>query len=61
MGIAKLLGMLLVIEIMSGFSSGAHGLSMGYYIMSCPMAEFIVRNSVIRALQADPTLFLIFF
>ncbi|KAL6283693.1 hypothetical protein ACE6H2_014622 [Prunus campanulata] len=56
MGIAKLLGVFLVMEMTSGFRSGADGLSMGYYIMSCPMAEFIVRNSVTRALQADPTL-----
>lgn len=56
MGIPKLLGVFLVMEMMSGFRSGAHGLSMEYYIMSCPMAELIVRNSVIRALQADPTL-----
>ncbi|XP_076956689.1 peroxidase 47-like [Bidens hawaiensis] len=33
-----------------------NGLSMQYYIMNCPMAEFIVRNSVNSALRADPTL-----
>ncbi|KAM0054234.1 putative peroxidase [Helianthus debilis subsp. tardiflorus] len=33
-----------------------NGLSMNYYMLSCPMAEFIVRNSVNSALRADPTL-----
>ncbi|XP_076943612.1 peroxidase 47-like [Bidens hawaiensis] len=33
-----------------------NALSMHYYIMNCPMAEFIVRNSVNSALRADPTL-----
>ncbi|XP_042494028.1 peroxidase 47 [Macadamia integrifolia] len=32
------------------------GIQMGYYIMSCPFAETIVRNTVNRALQSDPTL-----
>ncbi|KAK9938183.1 hypothetical protein M0R45_014936 [Rubus argutus] len=58
MVIAKLLGVLLVLEMtmMSGFWFGAEGLNMGYYMMSCPFAEPIVRNTVTRALQNDPTL-----
>lgn len=32
------------------------GLNMNYYIMSCPMAEFVVKNTVNSALRADPTL-----
>lgn len=58
MVIAKLLGVLLVLEmkIMSGFWFGAEALNMGYYMMSCPFAEPIVRNTVTRALQNDPTL-----
>ncbi|XP_062015419.1 peroxidase 47 [Rosa rugosa] len=56
MVIAKLLGVLLLLEMISGLWFGADGLSMGYYIMSCPFAEPIVRNTVTRALQADPTL-----
>ncbi|GMN27056.1 hypothetical protein TIFTF001_001515 [Ficus carica] len=40
-----------------GFGVGvADGLSMNYYTLSCPMAEFIVKNTVNSALQADPTL-----
>ncbi|XP_024021412.1 peroxidase 47 [Morus notabilis] len=35
---------------------GGGGLSMNYYTLSCPMAEFIVKNTVNAALQADPTL-----
>ncbi|KAL0332885.1 UNVERIFIED_CONTAM: Peroxidase 47 [Sesamum calycinum] len=34
----------------------ANGLSMNYYMMNCPFAEFIVKNTVNRALQSDPTL-----
>ncbi|KAL6202195.1 hypothetical protein ACLB2K_025904 [Fragaria x ananassa] len=56
MVIPKLLGVLLVLEMISGPRFGADGLSMGYYIMSCPFAEQIVRNTVTRAMQADPTL-----
>ncbi|XP_071704141.1 peroxidase 47-like [Rutidosis leptorrhynchoides] len=32
------------------------GLNMNYYLMSCPMAEFMIKNSVNSALRADPTL-----
>ncbi|KAJ0096433.1 hypothetical protein Patl1_28176 [Pistacia atlantica] len=54
---ANLIGVLLIIEvIVSGFPFGADGLSMGYYIMNCPLAEPIVRHTVTRALDADPTL-----
>ncbi|CAN6558077.1 hypothetical protein C1H46_035618 [Malus baccata] len=56
MVIAKLFVAFLLLQMMSGFVFRAKGLSMGYYIMSCPMAELIVRNTVTRALQADPTL-----
>ncbi|XP_059455592.1 peroxidase 47-like [Corylus avellana] len=45
-----------IIVVMSGHSFGANGLSMNYYLTSCPFAEQIVRNTVFRALQADPTL-----
>ncbi|KZV42470.1 peroxidase 47-like [Dorcoceras hygrometricum] len=34
----------------------ADGLSMNYYLFSCPMAEVIVKNTVANALQSDPTL-----
>ena len=33
-----------------------NGLSKNYYMKSCPMADFIVKNSVNAALRADPTL-----
>ncbi|XP_057970950.1 peroxidase 47-like [Malania oleifera] len=32
------------------------GLTMDYYLRTCPFAEFIVKNTVNSALQADPTL-----
>ncbi|XP_043707030.1 peroxidase 47 [Telopea speciosissima] len=38
------------------FGTGVDGLRMDYYIMSCPFAETMVRNTVNRALQSDPTL-----
>ncbi|KAE8126182.1 hypothetical protein FH972_020924 [Carpinus fangiana] len=53
------LGVILLVEIiavMSGHSFGANGLSMNYYLTTCPFAEQIVRNTVFRALLADPTL-----
>lgn len=34
----------------------AEAVSMNYYIMRCPMVELIVRDTVNRALQFDPTL-----
>lgn len=34
----------------------ANGLSMNYYLMACPFADMIIKNSVNRALQSDPTL-----
>ncbi|XP_040996674.1 peroxidase 47 isoform X2 [Juglans microcarpa x Juglans regia] len=51
------LGVVVLLEmIVSGSRFGANGMSMNYYMMSCPFAEPIVKNTVIRALQADPTL-----
>jgi peroxidase len=53
------LGVILLVEIivvMSGHSFGANSLSMNYYFTSCLLAEQIVRDTVFRALQADPTL-----
>ncbi|KAK4840295.1 hypothetical protein QYF36_004996 [Acer negundo] len=35
---------------------GVDGLSMQYYIMSCPFADLIIKNTVNKALQDDPTL-----
>ncbi|XP_052195234.1 peroxidase 47 [Diospyros lotus] len=47
-----------IIALVSGvrFQLGANGLSMEYYMMSCPFAEPIVKNTVNAALQSDPTL-----
>ncbi|KAI3981386.1 hypothetical protein MKX01_001831 [Papaver californicum] len=36
--------------------SGFYGLSMSYYGMRCPMVEMLVRNTVNRALNSDPSL-----
>ncbi|KAJ9171040.1 hypothetical protein P3X46_019091 [Hevea brasiliensis] len=57
MAMSNILGMFLFMEMLaSGFRFGVDGLSMDYYFMSCPFAEQIVKNTVTRALQADPTL-----
>lgn len=48
---------LLMDMIESGWRYGVvDGLSMNYYIMKCPFAEGIIKNTVNKALQADPTL-----
>ncbi|KAJ7975547.1 Peroxidase [Quillaja saponaria] len=57
MVMANFLGLFLVMEvIVSGFRFGVDGLSMQYYLMSCPFVEPVVKNTVNRALQDDPTL-----
>ncbi|KAL1569474.1 Peroxidase 47 [Salvia divinorum] len=43
--------------IVNGWIYGmATGLSMNYYVMTCPTADIIIRNAVQTALQSDPTL-----
>lgn len=42
--------------IVSGIGLGVDGLNMNYYMMSCPILEPIMKNTVNRALQSDPTL-----
>ncbi|PON74899.1 Peroxidase [Parasponia andersonii] len=59
--VAKLVtSMILVMKmivIISEYKVGVvNGVSMNYYAVSCPMAQFVVENTVNRALQADPTL-----
>ena len=58
MAMAKLLTMLLVMEvIVSGYRiGGADEVSMQYYFMSCPFVEPVVRDIVFRSLEDDPTL-----
>ncbi|XWS33080.1 hypothetical protein CRYUN_Cryun22dG0048000 [Craigia yunnanensis] len=57
MASANLLSVFITMEvILSGFRFGVDGLRMDYYMMSCPFAEPIVKNTVNRALQDDPTL-----
>ncbi|MFQ6647624.1 hypothetical protein Gotur_020761 [Gossypium turneri] len=54
---ANLLSLFILMEVVAGgFRFGVDGLRMDYYIMSCPFAESIVKNTVNRALQDDPTL-----
>ncbi|TYI30959.1 hypothetical protein ES332_A05G421000v1 [Gossypium tomentosum] len=54
---ANMLSMFILMEVVAGgFRFGVDGLRMDYYIMSCPFAESIVKNTVNRALQDDPTL-----
>lgn len=50
----RLLILVQVAAILAGH--GAAELSMDYYGMSCPYAEYIVRNVVGQALMKDPTL-----
>ncbi|GKU88886.1 hypothetical protein SLEP1_g3098 [Rubroshorea leprosula] len=58
MAIAKFLTVLMLMEvIVSDYQFGAvDGLNMDYYQMTCPFAEMIVKYTVNRALQNDPTL-----
>lgn len=49
--------LLLVIQVlMSGARLGVYALSMEYYIMRCPLAELIVKNTLNQALSNDPSL-----
>ena len=49
--------LLLVIRVlMSGVRFGAEALAMDYYMMRCPFAEMVVKNTVNQALRNDPTL-----
>ena len=50
------LRVIMLMHAIIGLPYNVRGLSMGYYMMSCPMAEQIVQNSVDNALRADPTL-----
>lgn len=53
----NLVRVLLIIAVMNGLRlMEAEGLSMEYYLMSCPFVEPVVKNFVNRALQDDPTL-----
>lgn len=62
MGFSNFVGVFLAVFlameiIASGLRFGrVNGLSMNYYMMRCPFAEMIVKNTVNRALQSDPTL-----
>ncbi|PIN20022.1 Peroxidase [Handroanthus impetiginosus] len=58
MAIYNVLAILLVMNVIaSGWKyEVADGLNMYYYMMACPFAESIVKNTVFSALQSDPTL-----
>lgn len=47
--------LLLILSVLTLFRA-ADGLSMNYYMISCPILEPIVKNTVNRALLSDPTL-----
>ena len=53
---AKLLRVIMLMHAIIGLPYTVMGLSMSYYMMSCPAAEQIVTNTVNNALRADPTL-----
>ncbi|KAL6576137.1 Peroxidase 47 [Orobanche hederae] len=46
----------LIVFVINMIASGVNGLSMNYYIMTCPFADSIIRRTVSKALQSDPTL-----
>lgn len=49
--------MFLMNVIVNGWMHGAvDGLRMDYYILACPVADLIIKNTVNRHLQKDPTL-----
>lgn len=49
--------MIMVLVTMVVMLRHCNGLNMMYYMMNgCPMADFIVKNTVNAALRADPTL-----
>lgn len=54
LGVKKMIMMVVVMIV--AMLRQCNGLYMNYYMMSCPMAEFIVKNSVNSALRSDPTL-----
>ena len=58
MGAVKdLVRLLILVEVVVAIAGpGAAALSMDYYGMSCPFAEYIVRNVVSEAVRGDPTL-----
>ncbi|KAI3450954.1 hypothetical protein Pfo_007619 [Paulownia fortunei] len=58
MAIFNLFGVILLMSMIAseGRYGVANGLSMNYYIMACPFAEGIIKNTVNRALLSDPTL-----
>ncbi|KAJ0262848.1 Peroxidase 47 [Hirschfeldia incana] len=53
---ASMLSVIILMHAIIGLPYNVMGLSMGYYMMSCPAAEQIVTNTVNNALRADPTL-----
>ncbi|KAL4379040.1 hypothetical protein GQ457_02G018110 [Hibiscus cannabinus] len=57
MTMVNLLSLFILVEVVvGGFRYGVDGLRMDYYLMSCPFAEQIVKNTVNSALQNDPSL-----
>ncbi|XP_010252319.1 PREDICTED: peroxidase 47-like [Nelumbo nucifera] len=57
MVIPHFIGAFFIVElIITGSIIGVDGLSMDYYLMSCPFAETIVKNTVNRNLQSNPAL-----
>lgn len=58
MVVSHLIRLLLVIEAVMFWGSrlSLAALSTDYYSMLCPFAEKMVRNTIDRALQRDPTL-----
>lgn len=54
---AYMVELLLLFQVlMKGARLSVDALDMNYYIMSCPFAEMIVKNTVNQALGNDPTL-----
>ncbi|XP_020263212.1 LOW QUALITY PROTEIN: peroxidase 47-like [Asparagus officinalis] len=52
-----ILELLLAVQVLIvSVNPGANALSMDYYMMRCPFAEMIIKNTVNQALSNDPTL-----
>ncbi|KAL3844976.1 hypothetical protein ACJIZ3_002379 [Penstemon smallii] len=50
------MGLLIAVVVILVMNGVADGLSMNYYLFTCPFAEMIIKNTVNKALQSDPTL-----
>ncbi|KAL6518440.1 Peroxidase 47 [Orobanche gracilis] len=48
--------LVLIVFVINMIASAVNGLNMNYYIMTCPFTDSIIKTTVNKALQSDPTL-----